>query len=62
MVLARRLEAATMSETFDFRAFHRNQRGRMFRSDFLEFFSKVHPAMPFVFWVPVVQQIQKIQH
>jgi dihydroceramide fatty acyl 2-hydroxylase len=32
----------------------RNQRGRMFESDFLEFFSKVHPAAPFVLWIPVV--------
>lgn len=31
----------------------RNTRGRMFESDFLEFFSKVHPATPFVFWIPV---------
>ena len=34
--------------------FQRNQRGRMFESGFLEFFSKVHPAAPFVFWVPIV--------
>ena len=25
----------------------------MFESDLLEFFSRVHPAAPFVFWVPV---------
>ncbi|MEW6432967.1 MAG: sterol desaturase family protein [Myxococcota bacterium] len=31
----------------------RHQRGRMFESDFFEFFSKVHPAMPFVFWIPI---------
>jgi dihydroceramide fatty acyl 2-hydroxylase len=31
----------------------RHQRGRMFQSDFFEFFSKVHPAAPFVFWIPV---------
>ena len=34
--------------------FQRNQRGRMFESGFLEFFSKVHPAAPFVLWVPIV--------
>lgn len=27
---------------------------RMFRSDFFEFFSRVHPATPFVAWLPVV--------
>jgi len=27
---------------------------RMFRSDFLEFFSRVHPITPFVLWLPVV--------
>jgi dihydroceramide fatty acyl 2-hydroxylase len=32
----------------------RHQRGRMFDSDFLEFFSKVHPAAPFVLWIPIV--------
>lgn len=31
----------------------RNQKGRMFESDFMEFFSKVHPAAPFVFWIPI---------
>jgi dihydroceramide fatty acyl 2-hydroxylase len=31
----------------------RHQRGRMFESDFFEFFSKVHPAMPFIFWIPI---------
>ena len=32
----------------------RNQKGRMFESDFFEFFSKVHPAAPFILWVPIV--------
>jgi dihydroceramide fatty acyl 2-hydroxylase len=31
----------------------RNQKGRMFESEFFEFFSKVHPATPFVFWIPI---------
>ncbi len=31
----------------------RHQRGRMFDSAFFEFFSKVHPAAPFVLWIPV---------
>lgn len=31
----------------------RNTRGRMFDSAFFEFFSKVHPSMPFIFWLPV---------
>jgi dihydroceramide fatty acyl 2-hydroxylase len=35
------------------RDYVRNQRGRMFESDFFEFFSKVHPSMPFLFWIPV---------
>jgi sterol desaturase/sphingolipid hydroxylase (fatty acid hydroxylase superfamily) len=32
----------------------RHQRGRMFESNFFEFFSKVHPAAPFVLWIPIV--------
>ncbi len=36
------------------KTFVRNQRGRMFESEFLEFFSKVHPAAPFVLWVPLL--------
>lgn len=31
----------------------RHQRGRMFESEFFEFFSKIHPAVPFVFWIPI---------
>jgi len=31
----------------------RNTRGRMFESNFFEFFSKVHPATPFIFWIPI---------
>jgi sterol desaturase/sphingolipid hydroxylase (fatty acid hydroxylase superfamily) len=31
----------------------RNERARMFESDFFEFFSKVHPVVPFVFYVPI---------
>jgi dihydroceramide fatty acyl 2-hydroxylase len=31
----------------------RNQRGRMFESNFFEFFSKVHPITPFAFWIPL---------
>lgn len=41
-----------MSDSF--RDYVRNTRGRMFESDFLEFFSKVHPTMPFIFWIPVI--------
>ncbi len=37
----------------DLRQYVRNTRGRMFESDFLEFFSKVHPRTPFVFWIPM---------
>jgi len=32
----------------------RHQRGRMFESNFFEFFSKVHPSMPFIFWIPIM--------
>ncbi len=39
------------------RAYVRHTRGRMFESDFLEFFSKTHPAIPFMFWVPVALAI-----
>jgi dihydroceramide fatty acyl 2-hydroxylase len=31
----------------------RNQRSRMFESDFFEFFSKVHPSTPFILYIPV---------
>lgn len=31
----------------------RHQRGRMYQSNFFEFFSKVHPSMPFLFWIPL---------
>ena len=31
----------------------RNERARMFDSDFFEFFSKVHPAVPFIFYIPI---------
>ncbi|MBX7099209.1 MAG: sterol desaturase family protein [Myxococcaceae bacterium] len=31
----------------------RHQSSRMFESDFFEFFSKVHPATPFVLYIPV---------
>ena len=36
----------------------RNQRGRMFDSAFFEFFSKVHPAPPFVLSIPAVVALQ----
>ncbi len=35
------------------RTYVRHQRGRMFDNDFFEFFSKVHPAAPFVLWIPL---------
>jgi dihydroceramide fatty acyl 2-hydroxylase len=35
------------------RDFVRNSRGRMFESEFFEFFSKVHPSTPFIFWIPI---------
>jgi dihydroceramide fatty acyl 2-hydroxylase len=39
------------------RDFIRHQRGRMYESDFIEFFSKVHPSMPFLFWIPVASWV-----
>ena len=32
----------------------RAQTTRMFESDFIERFSRTHPATPFVFWIPVI--------
>src|SRR5687768_2072319 len=34
--------------------YERNAQGRMFESPFFEFFSKVHPATPFVFYIPII--------
>ncbi len=33
---------------------NRNETVRMFESDFMEFFSRVHPATPLVLYLPVV--------
>src|SRR5213079_457574 len=33
---------------------NRNETVRMFESDFMEFFSRVHPAIPLVLYMPVV--------
>jgi len=33
--------------------YERHQTARMFESDFFEFFSKVHPAVPFIFYIPI---------
>lgn len=41
----------------DMRHYIRNTRGRMFESDFFEFFSKVHPSTPFIFWIPVASSV-----
>ena len=35
----------------------RPQTTRMFESDFLEYFSRIHPATPFVAWIPVASFI-----
>ena len=34
--------------------YHRHARNRMFENDFLEFTSNIHPATPFVVYIPVV--------
>lgn len=39
------------------RDYIRHQRGRMFESDFMEFFSKGHPSIPFVWWIPVALSV-----
>ncbi len=39
------------------REYVRHQNGRMFESEFFEFFSKVHPAAPFILWVPIALAI-----
>ena len=31
----------------------RHSRGRIFESDFFEFFSKIHPSTPFIFYIPI---------
>lgn len=36
------------------RQYFRHQRGRMFESDFMEFFSKVHPVTPFALYLPTM--------
>ncbi len=51
------MENTKAAATTDWRQYVRNTRGRMFQSDFLEFFSKVHPRTPFVFWIPVAGSI-----
>jgi 4-hydroxysphinganine ceramide fatty acyl 2-hydroxylase len=33
---------------------NKNETVRMFESDFIEFFSRVHPAIPLVLYLPVV--------
>ena len=33
---------------------NKNETVRMFKSDFMEFFSRVHPAMPLALYLPVV--------
>ncbi|MDP3505498.1 MAG: sterol desaturase family protein [Myxococcales bacterium] len=39
------------------RDYVRHQRGRMYQNDFIEFFSKVHPSMPFLFWIPMTSWV-----
>ncbi|HLK37767.1 MAG TPA: hypothetical protein VKU41_13495, partial [Polyangiaceae bacterium] len=36
------------------RALARGETCRMFESDFLERFSRIHPATPFIVWLPIV--------
>jgi dihydroceramide fatty acyl 2-hydroxylase len=38
--------------------YQRNSTSRMFESDFFEFFSKVHPATPFVVYLPILAFLQ----
>jgi len=34
--------------------YERHATSRMFESDFFEFFSKVHPSVPFIFYIPII--------
>ncbi len=34
--------------------YNRHARARMFENDFLEFASNIHPAVPFVVYIPVI--------
>jgi dihydroceramide fatty acyl 2-hydroxylase len=34
--------------------YQRHASNRMFESDFFEFFSKVHPSVPFIFYIPIL--------
>jgi dihydroceramide fatty acyl 2-hydroxylase len=38
--------------------YQRHASARMFQSDFFEFFSKVHPATPFVVYIPFLAAVQ----
>jgi sterol desaturase/sphingolipid hydroxylase (fatty acid hydroxylase superfamily) len=34
--------------------YQRQSSARMFESDFFEYFSKVHPSVPFIFYIPII--------
>ena len=34
--------------------YQRNSSARMFQSDFFEYFSKIHPSVPFIFYIPII--------
>jgi dihydroceramide fatty acyl 2-hydroxylase len=34
--------------------YQRNSSARMFDSDFFEYFSKIHPSIPFIFYIPII--------
>lgn len=46
-----------MNTSDPMRDYVRHTQGRMYQSDFFEFFSKVHPSMPFLFWIPMVAYV-----
>ncbi len=46
-----------MNTSDPMRDYVRHTQGRMYQSNFFEFFSKVHPSMPFLFWIPMVAYV-----
>ena len=40
--------------------YNRHARTRMFENDFLEFCSNIHPAVPFVVYIPVVVGLHRL--
>src|SRR5215471_357509 len=52
--MAERLDQGRMLSRPPLYVSNKNETVRMFRSDFMEFFSRVHPATPLILYLPVV--------